>query len=144
VKPEEMHCLIDAHITAEIAGDAAGCVAMYTDDVEYDVVGTPHGPLHGKEAAQGFYRQLVRDIRTERMIPVRTYYGDNFCVLEHEWIGTVPGTFLGVPGNGRKISFRMLHVWEFKDGQISRENVWLDGGGIVQQLTTPVRAAAAA
>jgi hypothetical protein len=31
----------------------------------------------------------------------------------------------------------MLHVWEFKDGQISRENVWLDGGAIVAQLTTP-------
>ncbi len=144
MKPEEMHRLIEAHIAAEIAGDPAGCVAMYTNDVEHDVVGAPHGPLHGKEAARGFYSQLVRDIRTERMIPTRTYYGDTFCVIEHEWIGTVPGTFLGVPGNGRKISFRMLHVWEFKDGRISRENVWLDGGSIVEQLTTPKRAATAA
>lgn len=29
----------------------------------------------------------------------------------------------------------MLHVWEFKDGAISRENVWLNGGAIVAQLT---------
>ncbi len=144
MKPEEMHRLIEAHIAAEIAGDPAGCVAMYTNDVEHDVVGAPHGPLHGQEAARGFYSQLVRDIRTERMIPAHTYYGDTFCVIEHEWIGTVPGTFLGVPGNGRKISFRMLHVWEFKDDRISRENVWLDGGSIVEQLTTPKRAATTA
>jgi steroid delta-isomerase-like uncharacterized protein len=139
-----MDRLIEAHITAEMAGDTAGCVAMYTEDVEHDVVGAPHGPLHGKEAAQDFYDHLVRDIQTEQMIPVRAYYGDDFCVVEHEWIGTVPGAFLGVPGNGRRISFRLLHVWEFKDGLMSRENVWLDGGSIVQQLTAPEPAAASA
>jgi predicted ester cyclase len=64
-------------------------------------------------------------------------------VLEHEWAGTVPGSFLGVPGQGRRITFRMLHVWEFRDGKIRRENVWLDGGTIVAQLTAPEAAAAA-
>jgi len=29
----------------------------------------------------------------------------------------------------------MLHVWDFKDDAISREQVWLDGGSIVAQLT---------
>jgi hypothetical protein len=33
-----------------------------------------------------------------------------------------------VPGNGRLISFRLLDVWEFRDGLISRENVWMDDG----------------
>lgn len=28
----------------------------------------------------------------------------------------------------------MLHVWEFKDGRLSRENVWLDGGSIIANL----------
>lgn len=131
----EMDRLIEAHIAAEKAGDPAGSVATHTDDVEHDVVGTPHGPLHGKEAAQAFYDQLVRDIRTEEMVPVRSYYGEDFCVVEHEWTGTVPGAFLGIPGNGRRISFRLLHIFEFRDGLISRENAWLDGGSIVAQLT---------
>lgn len=71
------------------------------------------------------------------MTPTHSYYGDDFCVVEHDWTGTVPGTFLGIPGYGRRITFRMLHVWEFRNGRISRENVWLDGGGIVEQLTAP-------
>lgn len=137
--PREMDRLIEAHLAAEKAGNPEASVAMYTDDVEHDVVGTPHGPLHGKEAAQAFYEQLVRDIRTEEMIPVRSYYGEDFCVIEHEWTGTVPGAFLGVPGNGRRISFRLLHVFEFRDGRISRENAWLDGGSVVAQLTAPER-----
>ena len=136
MKPEEMDRLIEAHLEAEVAGDSAASVSMYTEDVEHDVVGTPHGPLHGKEAAQGFYDQLVSDIHTEEMVPTRRYYGEDFCVIEHTWNGTVPGSFLGVPGKGKQISFRMLHIWEFRDGLISRENVWLDGGSIVAQLTS--------
>lgn len=49
--------------------------------------------------------------------------------------GTVIGEMLGIAGNGRRISFRILHVFEFRDGLISRENVWLDSGAVVGQLT---------
>jgi len=132
---EEMDGLIEAHLAAEQAGDSAGAVSVYVDDVEHDVVGAPHGPLQGKEAAQGFYDFLVENIRTETMEPTHSYYGDDFCVIEHMWTGTVPGEFFGIPGNGKRIAFRMLHVWEFRDGKISRENVWLDGGSVAAQLT---------
>jgi steroid delta-isomerase-like uncharacterized protein len=134
---EDMDLLIAAHLEAESRGDTAGSVAVYTDDVEHDVVGSPAGPVHGKAAAQAVYDHLVANIHTETMAPVRSYYGDDFCVIEHTWTGTVPGEFLGVPGKGRRVSFRMLHVWEFKDRLISRENVWLDGGTALQQLTAP-------
>ena len=66
-----------------------------------------------------------------------SYYGDDFCVIEHDTTGTVPGEFLGVPGNGRRITFRLFHVWESRDGLISRENVWLDGATVIAQLTAP-------
>ena len=133
----EMDRLIEEHLAAETAGDPAGCVAMYTDDVVHDVVGMPSGPLTGVEAARGFYEFLTDNIKTERMDVNRAWYGDDFCVIEHQWHGPVTGEFLGVPGHGREISFRMLHVWEFKDDRISRENVWLDGGAITAQLTAP-------
>lgn len=136
MKPQAMDQLIDRHLRAEMAGDSAGAVSVYTDDVEHDVVGAPHGPLTGRDAARGFYDQLISDISTETMVPTRRYYGDDFCVQEHQWTGTIPGSFLGVPGRGKHISFRLLHVWEFRDGLMCRENVWLDGGSIVAQLTT--------
>ena len=131
----EMDHLIEIHLRAEKAADTAAAVSVYSDDVEHDVVGAPHGPLRGKQAAQGFYEHLTREIQTETMDPTHSYYGDDFCVIEHQWTGTVPGSFLGVPGNGRRISFRLLHIWEFRDGRVSRENVWLDGGSVVAQLT---------
>jgi hypothetical protein len=33
-------------------------------------------------------------------------------------------------------TFRVLHVFEFRDGLISRENVWLDGAAIAAPLAT--------
>jgi steroid delta-isomerase-like uncharacterized protein len=135
MQPAEMNQLIEQHIAAETAGDTEGAVAMYTDNVIHDVVGSPTGALSGPDAAKGFYEFLTANVKTEQMDVNHAWYGDDFCVLEHQARATVPGEFLGVPGNGKRISFRMLHIWEFKDGRISRENVWLDGGAIIGQLT---------
>jgi steroid delta-isomerase-like uncharacterized protein len=137
MQQSEMDDLIERHLAAERAGDSAGSVAVYVDDVEHDVVGNPTGPVHGKEAAQGFYDYLGENFQTATMEVTHSYYGDDFCVVEHDTTGTVPGEFLGVPGNGRRVTFRMLHVWEFRDGLISRENVWLDGATVIAQLTAP-------
>lgn len=131
-----MDVLIEQHIKAEMTEDLEGAIATYTDDVDHDVVGSPTGPVQGKRAAKGFYEYLTQNFRTEEMQPTRRYYGEDFCVMEHDATGTVEGEFLGVPGHGKRITFRLLHVWEFRDGLISRENVWLDGGSIVAQLTS--------
>lgn len=141
---QRMKELIEQHITAEMAGDTAAAVSVYTDDVEHDVIGSPTGPLHGPAAAQEFYEHLTTDLNTERMTPTREQYGEDFCVVEHQATGVVNGAFMGLPGNGRRVTFRMLHVWDFKNDAISREQVWLDGGSIAAQLTSPQHADAAA
>jgi steroid delta-isomerase-like uncharacterized protein len=127
--------LIEEHIRAEAAGDVDGALAVYTNDVVHDVVGWPTGPNHGLDGARSFYEYLTTNVSTEEMEPVSRRYGEDFAVIEHLFKGSVPGSFMGVPGNNQHVEFRLLHVWEFRDGRISRENVWLDGGSIVAQLT---------
>jgi steroid delta-isomerase-like uncharacterized protein len=60
---------------------------------------------------------------------------DGAVVLEQLMTGTVIGSLLGLPGNGRSISFRMMHVFGFRDGLISRENIWLDTAAVADQLS---------
>jgi ketosteroid isomerase-like protein len=131
----EMDRLINQHIDAERAADSVAAVAMYTDDIEHDVVGWPTGPVTGPGAAKNFYDQLIAAFVNEDMRPVRTLYGDDFCVIEHRATGRFPHGFIGAPGSDQSVVFRMLHVFEFRANAISRENVWLDGGAIVAQLT---------
>jgi hypothetical protein len=131
----EMDRLINQHIDAERAADSVATVAMYTPDIEHDVVGWPTGPVTGPGAAKNFYDQLIAAFVNEDMTPVRTLYGDDFCVIEHRATGRFPHGFMGAPGRDQSVVFRMLHVFEFRDNAISRENVWLDGGAIGAQLT---------
>src|SRR4051794_27089390 len=63
--PAQMNQLIARHLAAEAAGDVAGAIAVYTDDVEHDVVGSPTGVAHGIDGARGFYEFLTSNIKTE-------------------------------------------------------------------------------
>jgi steroid delta-isomerase-like uncharacterized protein len=133
----QMRALVDRHLKAEGAGDVEGAVAVYTDDVVHDAVGFPGSPRQGKDAAREFYGFLTANFRTENEEPLHQFVTDTALVLEQQMTGTVIGEMLGIPGNGRKISFRILHVFEFRDGLVSREQVWIDSAAIVEQLTAP-------
>lgn len=132
---QAMRTLIERHLKAEGAGDVDGAVSVYTDDVVHDAVGFPGSPRTGKDAAQDFYRFLTTNFRTEHETPTHEYWTEDAVVMEQLMTGTVIGQMLGLPGNGRQITFRILHVFEFRDGLISRENIWIDSAAIVDQLS---------
>ena len=44
---------------------------------------------------------------------------------------------LAIRGNDHKVSFRILHVFDFNGGLVSHEQVWIDSGAIAAQLTAP-------
>jgi hypothetical protein len=60
-----MQALVDGHMRAEGQGDIDGALAVYTDDIEHDVVGFPNSPTRGKEGARDFYTYLTANFRTE-------------------------------------------------------------------------------
>jgi steroid delta-isomerase-like uncharacterized protein len=131
----QMQGLVDIHMTAENHGDIDAAVAVYTEDVEHDVVGFPNSPSRGKNAARNFYAYLTANFRSESWDVLRQFFADDAMVLEQLMTGTVIGSLLGLPCNGRRISFRMMHVFEFRDGLISRENIWLDTAAVADQLS---------
>jgi steroid delta-isomerase-like uncharacterized protein len=137
VNQDDMIAIVERHLKAEGAGDVDGAVAVYTDDIVHDEVGFPDSPRSGKEAARDFYRYLTANFRTETEEPLHRFFDGDTMILEQNMTGTVIGDMLGIPGNGRRITFRILHVFDFRDGLISREQVWLDSGSVVAQLTAP-------
>jgi len=135
IPKEEFDRMIDRHFKYEAEDDVDGVLSTMVPDVEHDVVGSPTGPLHGTQQARGFYDALFSDLSGEKVNTVRRYYGPDFVVDESLWEGTAPGTPFGIPGNGKRLSFRLLHVFDMApDGRIKRENVWIDLASIMQQL----------
>lgn len=133
--PEQMNRKIDEHFDYEAQDDVEAVLATLTLDVEHDIVGSPTGPTRGRDAARPFYEHLFVDLAESKVRCLRRLHGDNFLVDESLWQGRAPGRPFGLEGRNRPLEFRLLHVVEFADnGDIKRENVWLDLAAIQQQL----------
>ena len=62
----QMKSLVDTHIRAEGTGDVDGAVAVYTDDIEHDVVGFPNSPTPRQSTPRReFYDYLTANFRGE-------------------------------------------------------------------------------
>ena len=131
----EMDQKIDEHFDFEVRDDVEGVLATLTPDAEHDVVGSPLGPTQGREGARPFYVGLFSDLSESRVETIHRLYGDDFVVDESLWRGRAPGTPFGLQGKNRPLEFRLLHVVQFSDdGDIRRENVWIDLAAIINQL----------
>lgn len=132
---QAMDARIDEHFGFEARDDVSGVLATLSPDVEHDIVGWPMGPSHGRDATKPFYEALFSDLSDGKVQTLRRYYGEDFVVDESLWQGRAPGRPFGVDGRNRPLQFRLLHVFEFaQNGDIRRENVWIDMAAILQQL----------
>lgn len=132
---QQMDQTIEEHFGFEASDNVEGVLATLAPDATHDIVGYPTGPTYGRDKARAFYEQLFRDLAESNVTVIKRIYGDNFLVDESMWEGCAPGRPFGLEGRNRHLKFRILHVVEFsKDGQIQREQVWLDLAAIFQQL----------
>ncbi|CAG0959903.1 hypothetical protein PHYC_00667 [Phycisphaerales bacterium] len=132
---EQMDWKIDEHFGFEAADNIEGVVATLSPDAVHDIVGYPTGPTRGRESARPFYTRMFADLSEGRATVLKRLYGDNFLVDESMWEGRAPGRPFGLEGRNRPLKFRLLHVIEFSgEGQIQREQVWIDMAAILQQL----------
>ena len=133
----DMIAMVERHLKAEGAGDVEAATAEYAEDVIHDAVGFPGSPRVGKQAAREFYSFLTANFLTEEEEPLHRWFAGDAMFLEQKMTGKVVGQMMGIPGHGRRISFRIFHVFEFANGLIRREQVWLDAGSVVAQLSAP-------
>ena len=135
LSPSEIDRIIDTHFLFEATDDVDGVLASLTDDAAHRLVPSAQGELHDRASIRAFYERLFEDLRGEQVTPVRRLYGDDFVVDESIWQGHVnDGRAFLCEGKSGPVRFRILHVFEFRDGKIGREQVWCDLGEIQRQL----------
>jgi steroid delta-isomerase-like uncharacterized protein len=126
--------IIERHFAAENAHDVAATLATYTDDVIWDDVGHPACPVHGKSATGEMYEGIMDAIPDLHIASVLRFGDGDHVVDEAIATGHVAGSFLGVDGGGAPVKFRMLHVFDLRDGLIAREQAWFDTAGVLRQI----------
>lgn len=133
MSPLALDALVDDHFAAEVDGDLSRLLDTFADDVEHDVVGSP-SVSSGKDQVAAFYRGLLADLRLDQIDTVRRYHGDGFVVDESLVTAQAIGVPFGMPGRDRTVRFRLLHVFEIRDGEITRENAWIDTASVLAGL----------
>jgi uncharacterized protein len=134
---DEIDRLLERHFAAQQKRDVEGVLATYTDDVEHDAVGREPNPLHGKKALGAFYRESLPDLENTKIVPIRRLYGENFVMDESLVDGYAHGRPFDMEGYSRPVRFRILRIFEFRDGLIARETAWFDIIAVQRQLGPP-------
>ena len=132
---EEMDDLVNRHFGFEASDDVDGVMSTLADGAEHEVIPSPVGSLDDPAEQRAYYELLFSSITGESVEPIRRYYGEDFVVDETLWHGTVDdGRPFLCDGKSGPVSFRLLHVFEIRDGKIAREQAWCDLAAIQRQL----------
>jgi predicted ester cyclase len=70
------------------------------------------------------------------MTRARTTHAQMDALIDaHNPVPSAEGRPFGIEGRGRPVRVRLLHVFEFAGGLISRESAWPDMGAVRHQLS---------
>jgi predicted ester cyclase len=133
----DMDWIIDAHFEAERRGDVDAILATVSDDITHEVLGAGLGRLHGKDAVRAFYEQLSQDLTIDAYTSVRRLHGPDHVWEEGVVQATATGKPFGLDGRGRRVTYRLNHLFEFGEGLIRSELGIPDGASILAQLSQP-------
>jgi hypothetical protein len=132
---EDMDRAVNEHFGFEAADDLDGVMASLAGEVEHEIVPSPVGVQHDKANVHAYYSRLFKSVKGEGVTPIQRYYGDGFVVDETLWHGEIlDGSVFLCDGKSGKVSFRLLHIFEFEGDKISREQAWCDLAALQQQL----------
>jgi uncharacterized protein len=136
---EQMDQVVADHFNYEATDDVDGVMSTLSEGAEHEVVPSPMGAVTDRAQQRSYYEMLFRDIDGQDVTPVRRYYGEDFLIDETVWHGHInDGRPFLCDGKSGPVSFRLLHVFELRDGKIAREQVWCDLAEIQRQLGVPV------
>jgi predicted ester cyclase len=132
--PGEMDLVIEAHFDAERRDDIEAILKTVSDRISHETFGSGLAPLRGKDAVRAFYELLSRELSMDSYTTVRRLYGPSHVWEEGVVHATAKGEPFGLAGHGRKISYRLIHLFEFRNGLIEREFGIPDVASIRAQL----------
>ena len=118
---------VDGHFHSEAENDIEAALELYTDDIVFEA-GALNGlncTFSGKPAVARFYRELwatMKDVKfqsLQRFATENRVVDDSLATFEVVRDGCWPHF-----STGQKIEMRLVHIFEMRNGKISKEIVF--------------------
>jgi hypothetical protein len=130
-----LDAVVDRYLSALNDTDIEAIVSVLTTDVEHEQIGALNDAVHGIAAVRTRFVQQFVGARFERDVPLRRLYGQGFVVDERIWEGRLTGHIGHIDAAGRRVSQRVLHVFELRRERVARVTVYQDLAAVVRQLS---------
>ena len=123
---ENLAC-VHGHFHSEAENDIEAALRLYTDDIVFEA-GALNGlnrSFSGKQAVSKFYCELWATMRDVKFQPLQRFatedrvVDDSLVTFEVARDGCWPHF-----STGQKIEMRLVHIFEMRDGKISKEIVF--------------------
>jgi ketosteroid isomerase-like protein len=118
---------VELHFHTEAQNEIEAALELYTDDIVWEAP-APNGlnrSFSGKEAVAGSYRELFASMGNVQFQPLQRFatgtrvVDDSIVTFEVVRDGYWPHFSVG-----QKIEMRLVHIFEMRDGKISKEIVF--------------------
>lgn len=117
---------VENHFHSEALSDVAAALETFTDDVIWDAP-APNGlnrSFTGKEAVEENYRQLWASMRNVKFQPLQRFATEDRVVDDSSVTFEVAKDGYWHFPVGSTVEMRLVHIFEMRDGKISREIVF--------------------
>ena len=112
--------MVEAHFGSEAGGRVEEAVALYTEDIVWEAP-TRNIVLHGKQAVEDNYRDMFSGFKDVEFRTLDRFATENRVVDDSVISLVIIKTgFMPFPV-GTKIEMRLTHIFEIRDGKISKE-----------------------
>ena len=118
---------VEGHFHSEAVNDVEAALELYTDDIVFEAAALNglNRSFSGKQAVAKFYRDLwatMKDVKFQALQRFATedrVVDDSLVTFEVVRDGCWPHF-----STGQKIEMRLVHIFEMRDGKISKEIVF--------------------
>jgi steroid delta-isomerase-like uncharacterized protein len=140
VKPEDDSRLarrlniVQEHVRRENLHELDGIMQTFGAGARYDDEPWDDHRI-GREAVQRYYEQVMKAVPDIVITVKDQHVTDGAIVLETTVTGTHSGTWRGLPGTGRRISFPLCAVYTFDEAdKLAGERIYYDRATVLAQL----------
>ena len=123
---ENLAC-VERHFHSEAQNEVEAALELYTDDIIWEAP-APNGlnrSFTGKEAVAESYRELFASMRDVEFQPLQRFATEDRVVDDSiVTFEVVRDGFWPHFSAGQKITMRLVHIFEMRDGKISKEIVF--------------------
>ena len=117
---------VESHFHSEGLNEIEAALNTFTDDIVWEAP-APNGlnrTFYGKEAAAENYRQLFASMRDVKFQPLQRFATEDRVVDDSIVTFEVAKDGYWHFPVGSKVEMRLVHIFEMRDGKISRELVY--------------------